>query len=221
VTPKELRSLMARTRSSSLMLGEALGISPVQIRKWRGGVRPVPEYHLDRIEAFFRGRGARPPETPRTIDPREIPRAPVTHRVTITPRDDPLPPANGATIVEVINGLLAALASGRRADPMPRAIPAPTVRLQPSSLFRRAERDLPVHPTAQPPAVPQPQIIDAMPLGAPSPEPFSVPRGPRCRWPRTDSPGAPAGPCEQLAAPGLPYCALHWVQHVRQRQGFG
>ena len=85
---------MARTHSSSLMLGEALGISPVQIRKWRGGARPVPEHHLDKIEAFFRERGARPPETPRTIDPREIPQAPVSHRVTITARDDPLPPAN-------------------------------------------------------------------------------------------------------------------------------
>jgi hypothetical protein len=76
MTPRELKSLMARTHSSSLMLGEALGISPVQIRKWRGGARPIPEYHLDKIEAFFRDRGARPPETPRTIDPRAIPQLP-------------------------------------------------------------------------------------------------------------------------------------------------
>src|SRR2546423_10045034 len=113
MTSKELKSLMARTHSSSLMLGEALGISPVQIRKWRSGARPVPEHHLDKIEAFFRDRGARPPETPRTIDPRDIPQAPVTHRLTITRRDDPLPPANGATIVEAINGLVAALAPRR------------------------------------------------------------------------------------------------------------
>src|SRR5437868_14089741 len=220
MTPRELKSLMARTRASSLMLGEALGISPVQIRKWRGGARPIPEHHLDKIEAFFRERGAQPPETPRMVDPREIPQAPVSQSFTITPHDDPLPPANGATIVETINGLVAMLLPRRPADPMPRAVPAPTVRPPPLSLFRRDERDLPVRPIAQPPAARPPQVIDAMPLGPPQ-EPFSAPTGPRCRWPHIDAPGASSGPCEQLAAPGLPYCALHWVQHVRQRQRFG
>ena len=212
---------MARTRSSSLMLGEALGISPVQVRKWRGGARPVPEHHLDKIEAFFRERGARPPETPRTIDPREIPQEPVSHRVTITPRDDPLPPANRATIVEAVNDLVAALASRRRADPVPAPAKAaaPTTRPQPLSLFRPDDHGPPARRIAQPPA-PQAAIVDAMPLGPP-PEPFSAPRGPRCRWPHTDAPGAPSRPCEQLAAPGLPYCTLHWVQHVRERRSSG
>ena len=224
MTPRELKSLMARTRASSLMLGEALGISPVQIRKWRGGARRVPEHHLDKIEAFFRERGARPPETPRTIDPREIPQPPVSHHVTITARDDPLPPASGATIVEAINGLVAALVPRGRTFPVPAPAPvkdeaaAPAARPQPLSLFRRDDDGQPARPIAQPPAA-QPQIIDAMPRGPP-PEPFSAPRGPRCHWPQTDAPGAPSGPCEQLAAPGLPYCALHWVQHVRQQQCF-
>jgi hypothetical protein len=226
MTPRELKSLMARTHSSSLMLGDALDISPVQIRKWRGGARPIPEYHLDKIEAFFRERGAQPPETPRTIDPRDIPQAPVTHRFTITRRDDPLPPANGTTIIEAINGLVAVLAPRKRADPVLAPVPAqagaaaPTARPRPVSLFRRDDHGQSARPIAQPPAARQPQIIDAMPLG-PSPEPFSAPRGPRCRWTHTDTPGAPSGQCEQLAAPGLPYCALHWVQHVRERQRSG
>jgi hypothetical protein len=197
----------------------------VQIRKWRGGARPIPERHLDKIEAFFRERGAEPPETPRMVDPRKIPPTPVSHSFTITPRDDPQPPANGATIVEAINGLIAVLAPRKRADPMLAPSPAeakvaaPTARSQPLSLFRRDDHGLPARPVARPPAG-LPQIIDAMPLGPP-PEPFSVPRGPRCRWPHTDVPGAPSGPCEQLAAPGQPYCALHWVQHLRQRERSG
>jgi hypothetical protein len=226
MTPKELKSLMARTRASSEMLGKALGISPVQVRKWRGGARPIPERHLDKIEAFFRERGAQPPETPRMVDPRDVPQAPVTHRFTITPRDDPLPPANGATLVEAINGLIAVLLRRRRTDPMlapalaEAKVAAPTARPQPLSQFRRDDHDQPACPIAEPPAARTAQIIDAMPLGPP-PEPFSVPKGPRCRWPHTDTPGASSGPCEQLAAPGLLYCALHWVQHVQQRQRFG
>jgi hypothetical protein len=225
MTPRELKSLMARTRASSEMLGKALGISPVQIRKWRSGARPIPEYHLDKIEAFFRDRGARPPETPRTIDPRDIPQARVTHRLTVSSRDDPLPPANSATIVEAINGLVAALAPRRRADPAlapalgEAEVTAPTARPQPMRLFRRDDGHH-ARPIIQPPSDRQPQVIDVMPLGPP-PEPFSAPTGPRCRWPHIDAPGAPSGPCEQLAAPGLPYCALHWVQHVRQRQRSG
>ena len=198
---------MARTHSSSLMLG--------QIRKWRGGARPIPERHLDKIEAFFRERGARPPETPRMVDPRKIPPTLVSHSFTITPRDDPQPPANGATIVEVINGLVAVLAPRRPADPMPRAVPAPTVRPQPLSLFRRDDHGLPARPVARPPAG-LPQIIDAMPLGPP-PEPFSAPKGPRCRWPHTDAPGAPSGPCEQLAAPGRSPNAIS----TRSKRSFG
>src|SRR5205807_2303354 len=125
--------------------------------------------------------------------------------ITIERRDDPLPPANGNTIVDAINGLVALLALRRRADPMPRPAPAPTARPQPLRLFRRDDHGQRAHPIA-PPAARQPQIIDAVPLGPP-PEPFVAPRGPRCGWPHTDTPGAPSGPCEQLAAPGLPYCA--------------
>jgi len=223
MSPKELKSLMARTRTSSLMLAAALGIAPQQVRKWRAGTRPVPERHISAMRLLFHNRaeslGLEPrslPEIPERVDPREIAPAPIEHRVTIEPRDDPLPPANGVTIVEAINGLVALLPPRQRADPMPRPAPAPTARPQPLSLFRRDDHGQPARPIARPPAA-QPQIINAMPLGPP-PEPFSAPRGPRCRWPHTDAPGAPAGPCEQLAAPGLSYCALHWVQHVRQRQ---
>jgi hypothetical protein len=221
MTPRELKSLMAGTRSSSLMLGEALGISPVQIRKWRGGARPIPEYHLDKIEAFFRDRGARPPETPRTIDPRDIPQAPVfqselRHPTTRCRRREPSP------VIETINGLVAALGPRRRTDPMlapalaEAEVATPIARPQPLRLFRWDDRGLPARPIAQPPAA----QLQIMPLGPP-PEPFSAPRGPRCRWPHTDVPGASSGPCEQLAAPGLPYCALHWVQYVQQRQHSG
>jgi hypothetical protein len=225
MSPKELKSLMARTRTSSPMLAEALGIAPQQIRKWRAGTRPVPERHMSAMRLLFRDRaeslGLEPrslPEIPERVDPREIAPTPIEHRVRIEARDAPLPRADGATLVEAINTLVAMLVSRRPADPMPTAVPAPTVRPQPWSLFRRDERDLPVHPIAQPPATRQ--LIDAMPLGPP-PEPFAAPRGPRCHWPHIDAPGAASRPCEQLAAPGLPYCALHWAQHVRQRQGFG
>jgi hypothetical protein len=225
MTPRELKSLMARTHSSSLMLGEALGISPVQIRKRRGGARPIPERHLDKIEAFLRDRGAQPPETTRMVDPKEIPPTPASHSFTITPCDDP-PPARNVTIIETINGLVAALAPRRRTAPMlapalaEAEVATPTARPQASGLFRRDDHGPPARPIAQPPTARTAHIIDAMPLGPP-PEPFSAPKEPRCRWPHTDAPGAPSGPCEQLAAPGLPYCALHWVQHVRQRQRFG
>lgn len=226
MSPNELKSLMARTRTSSPILAEALGIAPQQIRKWRSGTRPVPEHHLPAIRILFRDRaeslGLEPqslPEIPEPVDPRQIVPAPIEHRIAIEPRDDPRPPADGATLVEAINSLVAMLVPRRRADPMPRAVPAPTVRPQPLSLFRRDDHGQPARPIARPPAA-QPHIIEGMPLGPP-PEPFSAPTGTRCRWPHTNTPGAPSGPCEQLAAPGVPYCALHWVQHLRQRQRFG
>jgi hypothetical protein len=174
--------------------------------------------------ALFRDRaasfGVEPrtlPEIPERVNPREILPTAIEHRITIEARDEPLPPAGTATIIETINGLVAMLASRRRADPVPRPAPAQTARPQPLGLFRRDDRGQPARPIAL--AARQPQIIDAMPLGPP-PAPFTAPHGPRCRWPHTDTPGAPSGPCEQMAAPGLPYCALHWVQHVR-RQRFG
>ena len=76
------------------------------------------------------------------------------------------------------------------------------------------------HPDADGDTLMRDVVRYALPLGPP-PEPFSAPMGPRCRWRHTDSPGASSGPCEQLAGPGLPYCALHWVQHVMQRQRLG
>lgn len=226
MSPKELKSLMARTRTSSPMLAEALGIAPQQIRKWRAGERPVPERHISAMGLLFRDRaenlGLEPrslPDIPERVDPREIVPAPIEHRIAIEARDEPLPPANGASVVEAINGLVAMLVPRRPADPMPRAVSPSTIQPRPLSLFRRHDHGQPARPIAQPPAA-QPQIIDVMPLGPP-PEPFSAPTGPRCHWPHTDAPGVPSGPCEQLAAPGLPYCALHWVQHVRQRQRSG
>src|SRR5436305_5595358 len=114
MTPRELKSLMARTRASSEMLGKALGISPVQVRKWRGGARPIPERHLDKIEAFFRQRATALgvdrrtlPEIPERVDPAAIARPPVApsapaviaspaapRTITVSPRGDRLPPAN-------------------------------------------------------------------------------------------------------------------------------
>jgi hypothetical protein len=120
----------------------------------------------------------------------------------------------------VINGVVALLVPRRPAEAMPRPAPAPAAQPRPLSLFRRDDHRESDHGIARPPAARQPQIIDAMPLGPP-PEPFSVPKGPRCCWPHTDTPGASPGQCEQLAAPGLPYCALHWVQHVRERARSG
>ena len=230
MSPIELKSLMARTRTSSLMLAAALGIAPQQVRKWRAGTRPVPERHISAMRLLFHNRaeslGLEPrslPEIPERVDPREIAPAPIEHRITIAGRDEPLPPANGASIIEAINGVVALLVPRRPVDATPRpAPPAPPATAQPQapSLFRRDHHRQSDHPIARPPAAQQPQIIDAMPLGPP-PEPFSAPRGPRCRWPHNDTPGAPSGPCEQLASPGLPYCSLHWVQHGRQQQHFG
>src|SRR5215218_2216354 len=79
MSPKELKSLMARTRTSSLMLAAALGIAPQQVRKWRAGTRPVPERHISAMRLFFHNRAeslgveARSlPEIPERVDPREI-----------------------------------------------------------------------------------------------------------------------------------------------------
>jgi hypothetical protein len=221
MSPDELRRLMHRFRVSSEKLGKAIGVHPVTVRRWRSGARHPGRGEVHRMMAFFRGLGGDP--TP-TIDPAEIVPAPIEHRITIDRREDPLPPANGATIVEAINGLVAILAAPRRrADPLLAPAPAETAEVaasttwpQPLSLFRD-DHGQSARPIARPPAARQPQIIDAMPLGPP-PAPFTAPRGPRCRWPHTDAPGAPSGPCEQLASPGLPYCALHWVQHVQHRQ---
>jgi hypothetical protein len=222
MSPDDLRRLMHRFRVSSEKLGKAIGVHPVTVRRWRSGTRHPGRDEVHRMVAFFRDLGGEP--TP-TIDPAEIVPAPIEHRITIEPRADPPPPTKRtvptrAGIVDVINGLVAVLAPRKRADPMPRPAPAPIARPQPLSLFRRDDHDQPICPIARPPAARQPQIIDVMPLGPP-PEPFSPPRGPRCRWPHTNAPGASSRPCEQLAAPGLPYCALHWVQHVRQGQRFG
>src|SRR5438045_3199867 len=55
-----------------------------------------------------------------TIDPADI--KPTAHRTPhhIGPRDDPLPPANGTSIIEAINGAVALLAPRRRVDATPR-----------------------------------------------------------------------------------------------------
>src|SRR5436190_5068745 len=108
MSPKELKSLMARTRTSSLMLAAALGIAPQQIRKWRAGTRPVPERHIPAMRLLFHDRaerlGLEPrslPEIPERVDPREIAPAPIEHRIMIAPRVDPLPPAKRAVPAQV------------------------------------------------------------------------------------------------------------------------
>ena len=221
MSPDELRKLMHRFRVSSEKLGKAIGVHPVTVRRWRSGARHPGRDDAQRIIGFFRELAGE--QTP-TIDPTEMVPAPIEHRIKTEPRVGPRPrakravPAN-AGLVAAINGLVAVLALRRGADPLPRPDPVPTSRPQPLSRFHQQNHGLHARPLAQSPAAWQHQIIDAMPLGPPS-EPFSEPMGPRCRWPHTDAPGAPSGPCEQLAAPGLPYCALHWRQHLRQRRGF-
>src|SRR5437868_186953 len=106
MSPDELRRLMHRFRISSEKLGKAIGVHPVTVRRWRSGARHPGRGETHRMVAYFRDLGGEP--TP-TIDPAEIVPAPIEHRITIVPRDEPLPPANGATIVEAINGLVAAL----------------------------------------------------------------------------------------------------------------
>lgn len=221
MSPDELRKLMQRYRISSEKLGKTIGVHPVTVRRWRSGARHPGRGEVYRMITFFRDLGG---ETTSTIDPAEMVPVSTEHRTTIEPRGDP-PPTKRAVpaktgIIDAINGLVSVLAPRRHADPMPKPTPAPTARPEPLSLLRRDDHSQPALPIARQPGARQPQIIDAMPLGPPA-EPFSAPRGPRCRWPHTDVPGAPSGPCEQLAAPGLPYCALHWVQHERQRQRFG
>lgn len=222
MSPDELRKLMHRFRVSSEKLGKAIGVHPVTVRRWRSGARHPGRGEAQRMMAFFRDLAHE--RTPR-IEPAEIVPKPIEHRITVEPRVARLPPAKRAVrpkagLVEAINGLVAALAPSLRTDCNPRPAPALAAQPQPLSPSRRDDHGQPVRPIAQPSAASHSQIIDALPLGPP-PEPFSAPRGPRCCWPHTVVPGAPSGPCEQLAAPGLPYCALHWVQHVRQRQGCG
>jgi hypothetical protein len=79
MTPKQLKSLMHRTRASSEMLGPALGIAPAQIRKWRRGARKVPAHHINRMRVFFAERAAKIgidpptlPEIPELVDLGEI-----------------------------------------------------------------------------------------------------------------------------------------------------
>src|ERR1700720_505543 len=111
MSPDELRRLMHRFRVSSEKLAKAIGVHPVTVRRWRSGARHPGRGEVHRIIVFFRDLGGEP--TP-IIDPAEIaPARPIEHRITIEPRGDPLPPANGATIVEALNGLVAMLAPRR------------------------------------------------------------------------------------------------------------
>jgi hypothetical protein len=89
-----------------MMIAPMLGIASQQARKWRTGTRPIPERHLDKLEAFFRERGARPPETPRLIDPRDISAPPVRHRIAVERRDPPMPPLGTGTIIEALKNAL-------------------------------------------------------------------------------------------------------------------
>lgn len=235
MSPKELKSLMARTRTSSPMLAEALGIAEQQIRKWRAGTRPVPERHISVMRRLFSDRaaslGVEPrslPEIPERVDPREIAAAPIEHRVTIEARDEPLPPANGPAVIDAINSAVALLTGRRPALQRPVAPPAAPAK---AAMVRALDREtilppaVPVRARPLPPAViipaqqqqRRPPIINAVPLGPPT-VPFAMPRGPRCQWPQSMPPGAPSGPCEQLAAPGAAYCALHLVQHMQGRE---
>jgi hypothetical protein len=106
---------MARTRSSSLMLGEPLGISAgadqEMVRR-----RPAHSRASSRQDRSVLSRAWRAASGDAADDRSERDRAgAVSHRVTITPRDDPLPPANGTTICEAINSFVAAPACRSRA----------------------------------------------------------------------------------------------------------
>ena len=211
MSPKELKSLMARTRTSSPMLAEALGIAPQQIRKWRAGTRPVPERHISAMRLLFRERaeslGLEPrslPEIPERVDPRQIVPAPIEHRIAIEARDDPLPAADGASMVEIIQPPCrrpgAAPACRFKACACPRCDrsaatvePVPPGRSWPVSNYRRhAAR-----------AAAGTVFGAALPLAA------------YRRSRRT------LGPVRATGGARRSYCALHWVQHVQQRQSFG
>src|SRR4051794_27948015 len=107
MSPDELRKLMHRYRVSSAKLGKAIGVHPVTVRRWRNRARHPGRGEAQRIMAFFRELGG---EAMPIIDPAEIVPTPIQHRITIAARDEPLPPANGASIIEAINGVVALLA---------------------------------------------------------------------------------------------------------------
>src|SRR4051794_26496572 len=130
MAPDELHKLMHRFRVSSDKLGKAIGVHPVTVRRWRSGARRPGRRDADRMIAFFRELGGEPMPT---IDPAEIVPLRTEHRITIEPRDDPLPSANSVAIIEAVSGLIALLAARRGADPLTRPAPAPTVRPQPLS----------------------------------------------------------------------------------------
>src|SRR5437764_10107162 len=110
MSPEELRKLMHRFRLSSEKLGKVIGVHPVTVRRWRSGARHPGRGEAHRLMVFFRDVGGEP--TP-TIDPAEIAPAPIQQRITIEPRDDPLPPAHGAAMIELINSVVAVLAPRR------------------------------------------------------------------------------------------------------------
>src|SRR5207253_1509899 len=107
MSPEELRKLMHRFRLSSEKLGKAIGVHPVTVRRWRSGARHPGRSEAHRMIAYFRDLGGEPMPI---VDPAKIEPAPIEHRITIERRDDPLPPANGNTIVDAINGLVGLLA---------------------------------------------------------------------------------------------------------------
>lgn len=182
MTPKELRSLMARTRTTSGRIATALGISGQQVRRWRTGTRPIPKHHLPAIEKILRDAGATSAAVAPRIDPRDIPAPTVENRISIGLRDDI--PAGTGSMVDVVNSVLGALFANPQ--PQPAQPPAPAA--------AAVVRAMPTRP----PAPVQPVIASRA----------GICQSPRSDQPGAP----PGTPCQQLAMPGSRLCALHAVQ---------
>ena len=244
MTPRELKSLMARTRASSEMLGEVLGISPVQIRKWRGGARPVPDRHINPMRSFFAERAGALgidrrtlPEIPERIDPAAIAPPPVAPSapaviappaapsiITVSPRGDRLPPANTSSIVNLVNEAVAAIVgSGSRMTTGRRAVPA-SLPTQPSSPAAASTRAAQGSAQPFPPArVPQPADRPAVIRSGPPAHIAPLDGRPTfagvsyCAYWRQGGKGEPGRVfCAQLAAPWSDFCAEHFVEAMRR-----
>jgi hypothetical protein len=187
--------MMWRCRLSSQMVGKAIGVHPVTVRRWRSGDRTPRPAQIRALENLFRQRGVEPPATPQQIDPREIEPPPVDHRVTIAPRDDAIPAPSTLSIITTLNSAL---------KPLMR----PAVAQRPPAKAGATAGAATPRPPTPPPAF----------AGAAAPR-HATPRNPapalaRCAWVST-APGEQGVRCAQLAAPGSTLCALHRLHAVR------
>lgn len=184
MTRTELRAACRALRVSRSGLAELLGIRRQSVSEWFNDKRPVPRPRQAQIEALLDGRGVRPPEISRTVDPRDISAPPARQRIAVERHDPPMPPASTDSLIGAINGALAML-------------------LRPGAPQRPAEgRREPASPVTAP----------KVPGSAPASQrhPAGAAAGlARCQSPISGEPGVVSGPCQQFAAPGSRFCAMH------------